>query len=166
MKSILIAVTAALFGTSVLAENTLLTGAGDATFYYDIHGGGTCGPANGISSYPETSGYAMCEWYNPNPKELKSYNTNNIVAMPNHLLNGNLDKFCGKKVVVTIDGHERDDLNLVIWDGCEACNANDGLDFSSSIFGNLFGAKRCGEGRIKGELKWKIVDHQVMPFHH
>ena len=152
------------FVTHTFAQNQLLSGAGDATFYYDINGGGTCGPANGISSYPETGGYCMCEWNNPSPKTLGSYNTNNIVAIPNQLLRNNLSKYCGKKVVVTIDGKERDDLNLFVWDGCEACNANDGLDFSSTTFGDLFGANRCPAGRIKGELSWKIVDEQVQPY--
>ena len=152
------------FATHAFAQSELLSGAGDATFYYDINGGGTCGPANGISSYPETEGFSMCEWNNPTPRTLGSYNTNNIVALPNQILNGNLSKYCGKKVVVTIDGKERDDLNLYIWDGCEACNANNGLDFSSTIFGDLFGEGRCGEGRIEGELSWKIVDEQVEPY--
>ena len=163
MRKAFTAITVLFLGAQTVAQD-LLTGAGDATFYYDINGGGTCGPANGISAYPETGGYCMCEGSNPNPRVLGDYGTNNIVAMPNSLLGGNLGTYCGKKVIVSVDGQERDDLDLFIWDGCEACNANDGLDFSSTIFGDLFGEDRCGEGRISGELSWRIVDEQVQPF--
>ena len=84
--------------------------------------------------------------------------------MPNQLLRANLAGYCGKRVVVTINGRRRDDLDLRIWDGCEACNANNGLDFSSSMFATLFGENRCAEGRIKGQMSWEIVDVQAMPF--
>ena len=164
MRRTLTTIAVLFLGAQTVAADDLLTGAGDATFYYDVNGAGTCGPANGISSYAETDGYGMCEWYNPNPRTLRDYGTNNIVAMPNQILGGNLATYCGKKVIVSIDGQERDDLNLFIWDGCEACNGNDGLDFSSTIFGDLFGEGRCGEGRIQGELSWRITDEQVQGF--
>jgi hypothetical protein len=161
MKRIAFTLLLALASTIQAAD--ILTGAGDATFYYDINGGGTCGPVNGINSFPETGGYCMCEGTNPNPHILSDYGTDNIVAMPNQLLGGNLAQYCGKKVIPSINGVAMD-LGLFIWDGCEACNANDGLDFSSTVFGELFGADRCAEGRISGELTWVITDEQVIPF--
>jgi len=165
MKASLIALAVLFMAVQAFGAHVLYQGRGDATFYYDITGVGPCGPANGIRSpFPENQGYAMCEWTSPNPKRLIQYGTNNIVAIPNQLLRPNIRKFCGKRVIVSVNGKERSDLRLVVWDGCEACNGNGGLDFSSTIFAKLFGQNRCAAGRIKGEITYKIVDEQVIPF--
>jgi hypothetical protein len=138
----------------------------DITFYYDINGAGPCGPVNGIASFSETNGYAACE-PSAGYQTLKERNTNNIVAIPVSLLSQNKASFCGKRVVATVNGVERNDLNLVIWDSCVANDArgNGGLDVSSTIFADLVGTDRCGEGRIKNELSWRIVDDQLIDWH-
>jgi len=142
------------------------TDSNDISFYYDVNGAGTCGPANGISSYPETTSYAMCE-PNAGYQTLKERNTNNIVAIPVSLLSRNKAAFCGKRVIATVNGIERADLKLAIWDGCVANDApgNGGLDVSSTTFADLVGSERCAEGRIKNELSWRIVDEQLIHWH-
>jgi hypothetical protein len=133
--------------------------------YYDINGAGTCGAAQGITNFGIEGGYTMCEPSdNTKAKTLGQRGTNNIVAMSNTILGANKAKYCGKKVVVTWEGKVRDDLNLFIWDGCEACNANDGLDFSSTIFGDIAGTANCGAGRIQNKMSWEIVDDTVLPY--
>lgn len=79
-------------------------------------------------------------------------------------LGPNKAKYCGKKVVVTYEGRRRDDLNLFIWDGCAACNANGGLDFSSTIFAEIAGADHCKDGRIENKMTWEIVDETILPY--
>lgn len=102
-----------------LSPRALTTLTGFGTLYYDINGGGTCGPANGWSSFPETQGYAMCEPWT-NPKTLAQRGTNRIVALPVSMMTGNLDKYCGKEVSATYNGRTID--GLIAWDGCAACD--------------------------------------------
>lgn len=157
--------TASAPGTS--SNNVLLTSVAgqtvDATMYYDINGAGTCGAAQGITNFGIEGGYTLCEPSDVSQaKTLKQRGTNNIVAMSNTILGANKAKYCGKKVVVTWEGKVRDDLDLFIWDGCEACNANDGLDFSSTIFGTI--TNDCAAGRIPDKMSWEIVDDTVLPY--
>ncbi|CAG8976324.1 hypothetical protein HYALB_00005731 [Hymenoscyphus albidus] len=135
----------------------------DATFYYDVHGGGTCGAVNGISAYAEVGGYTYCEPSDASQaKTLAQRGTNNIVAMPQNLITGNASKYCGKKVVVTWEGKKRTDLELFIWDSCASCTGDEGLDFSSTIFAQLAGEKNCAQGRIENKMTWEIVDETVL----
>jgi len=137
----------------------------DITFYFSSDGtGGKCGPANNIQFFPESNGYTSCE-PNSGYQTLRQRNNDNIVAIPISLMDK--AKYCGKRVIVTINGQERDDLPLVVWDSCSACGepGNGGLDFSSNTFAELVGVERCSEGRIKGEMSWRIVDEQIMDWH-
>lgn len=137
----------------------------DITFYFSSDGtGGKCGPANNIQSFPESNGYSACE-PNSGYQTLRQRNNDNIVAIPVSLMDKT--KYCGKRVIVTINGRERDDLDLVVWDSCFQCSepGNGGLDFSSNMFAELVGVERCSEGRIKGEMSWRIVDEQIMEWH-
>lgn len=74
---------------------------------------------NGWYSFAETNGYAMCE-PNAGYKTLAERGSNRVVAMPSEMLSGHLADYCGKEVKVTWNGRTVD--NLVIWDGCAACN--------------------------------------------
>lgn len=103
-----------------LSPRALLSNTGFGTLYYDVNGGGTCGPANGWSSFPETQGYAMCEPWT-GPKTLAQRGTNRIVALPVSMMSGNLDKYCGKEVTATYNGKTID--GLIAWDGCAACDS-------------------------------------------
>jgi len=154
-------------GTS--SKNVLLASVAgqaiDATFYYDMNGPGTCGASQGIKDFGIEGGYTFCEPSDVSKaKTLKQRGTNNIVAMPSSILAANPSKYCGKKVVVTWEGKKRDDLPLFIWDGCEKCNENDGLDFSSTVFGDIAGTANCGAGRIPNKMTWEIVDETLLPY--
>ncbi|RYE17624.1 MAG: hypothetical protein EOP45_15490, partial [Sphingobacteriaceae bacterium] len=86
----------------------------DASFYFSADGlGGICGKVNNVNYMPESDGFTSCE-PNTGYKTLRERNNDNIVAIPLNLMNKSL--YCGKKVIVTINGKERDDLELVIWD--------------------------------------------------
>ena len=103
-----------------LSPRALLSLTGFGTLYYDINGGGTCGPANGWSSFPETSRPAMCEPWQAT-KTLAQRGTNKIVALPVSMMSGNLDKYCGKEVTATYNG--KTISGLIAWDGCAACDS-------------------------------------------
>lgn len=137
----------------------------DISFYFSSDGtGGKCGPANNINFFPESNAFSSCE-PNSGYQTLRQRNNDNIVAIPISLMDK--AKYCGKRVIVTINGQERDDLPLVVWDNCLECGraGNGGLDFSSNMFAELVGVERCAEGRIKNELSWRIVDEQIMDWY-
>lgn len=64
----------------VKKQSPIFSGTGQATLYFDINGGGTCGAANGWTSFAETSGYAACE-PNSGYKTLAQRGSNRVVAM-------------------------------------------------------------------------------------
>ncbi|CAD6573642.1 MAG: hypothetical protein CYPHOPRED_005185 [Cyphobasidiales sp. Tagirdzhanova-0007] len=142
------------------ASVTIYSGSGQGTFYFDITGAGPCGAVNGLTSYPETNGYAMCE-PSSGYKTLAARGSNKVVAIPSGILTGNEAKYCGKAVSVTWNGNTVSDL--IVWDGCEACNGNSGLDFSSTVFAEVFGNSNCAAGRMDG-LTWEILDQQVWSY--
>lgn len=88
------------------------------------------------------------------------YETNYIVAIPRSLIAKNKSSYCGKMVRVYHKGRLIPRV-FVAWDGCVACDENGGIDFSSSAFAEIFGAERCKEGRISGEVSWEIIDRIV-----
>lgn len=137
--------------------SVLFSGGGLGTLYYDMNGGGTCGPINGWYSYAETGGYAMCE-PNSGYKTLAERGSNRVVAIPSNMLQGNQAKYCGKEISVTYNGNTVN--NLILWDGCAACNSNGGLDFSSTVFAEVFGENNCGAGKLGG-MTWEILDRQI-----
>jgi hypothetical protein len=64
---------------------------------------------------------------------------------------------------VSVDGKERTDLDLVVWDGFKD-QGDSGLRFSSTIYAELFGKRRCNQRRISGELSWRIVDEEIIRY--
>ncbi|KAM0753254.1 hypothetical protein T439DRAFT_323897 [Meredithblackwellia eburnea MCA 4105] len=124
----------------------------------------------------------MCE-PSSGAKTLRQRGSNNVVAVANKVLGANMD-YCGKKMVITNKAGKVFD-QFFIWDGCEACNSDGHMDFSStgrdllfywylgepnparpmlrtpSItfstgFGDIVGASRCAEGSIANEISWKV----------
>ncbi|OBT88433.1 hypothetical protein VE02_03293 [Pseudogymnoascus sp. 03VT05] len=103
---------------------------------------------------------------------LTEINSNYVVAMNNTLLGGDMAKYCGKKVVVSVNG-VASDLPLFIGDGCERCgtgpststtweaNGAPGLDFSYSVLNDLSG-NACADGHI--DISWEIVDETLYNF--
>lgn len=130
-----------------LSPRALLSLTGFGTLYYDINGGGTCGPANGWTHFAETGGFTMCEPWT-GPKTIAQRGTNRIVALPVSMMTGNLEKYCGKEVVAHYNG--KTVSGLIAWDGCAACDQGNGIDFSSSVFGELVGTDNCGAGKVQG----------------
>lgn len=106
-----------------LSPRALLSLTGFGTLYYDINGGGTCGPANGWSSFPESNGYTMCEPWT-GPKTISQRGSNRIVALPVSMMSGNLEKYCGKEVIAKYNG--KTISGLIAWDGCAACDGVSG----------------------------------------
>lgn len=82
----------------------------------------------GWTHFAETNGYGMCE-PNAGYKTLAQRGSNRVVAMPSNMLSGRQSEYCGKEVVVTFGGKTVD--NLILWDGCAACNANVSAHISS-----------------------------------
>merc|ERR1712093_104540 len=102
----------------------------------------------------------MCE-PNAGYKTLAQRGSNRVVAMPSELLSGHLAEYCGKEVKVTYNGKTVD--NLVIWDGCAACNGANGLDFSSTVFAEIFGEDNCSKGKIY-DMSWEITGTQLWEY--
>lgn len=101
-----------------ISPRALLSLTGFGTLYYDINGGGTCGPANGWSHFAETNGFTMCEPWT-GPKTIAQRGSNRIVALPVTMMQGNLQKYCGKEVIAHYNGKTVG--GLIAWDGCAAC---------------------------------------------
>lgn len=154
------------FAAAANAQATITSGAGFGTYYYDIEQIQACG-ANFLN---QNQGYVQCSYIKP--LSLKAMNTNYVVAMNHTELTGNLDKYCGKRVIVSVNG-VKSDLPLFIGDGCERCgtglvdnftwnsNGAPGLDFSYSVLGEL-SPQACFAGHI--DLTWEIVDDDLYRF--
>lgn len=138
---------------------------GTAGYYYDVNGGGTCGPSRRITKFPMTKHIPACEALGPNQsrRRLNEYETNNIVAIPARLFKHYKSDFCGKRIIVSINGKERTDLDLVVWDAYHD-NGDSGLRFSSTIYAELFGRNRCNQRIVSGELSWRIVDEEIIRY--
>lgn len=109
-----------------ISPRALLSLTGFGTLYYDINGGGTCGPANGWSSFPETNGFTMCEPWT-GPKTIAQRGSNRIVALPVSMMAANLKNYCGKEVIAHYNGKTVG--GLIAWDGCAACEGAVSLAF-------------------------------------
>ena len=72
----------------------------------------------------------MCE-PNAGYKTLAQRGSNRVVAMPSNMLSGRQSEYCGKEVVVTFGGKTVD--NLILWDGCAACNSNVSARISNEL---------------------------------
>lgn len=141
-------------------KNYIAAAHGIAGYYYDINGGGTCGAARGIKSFPMTKHIPKCEGVNSNRRRLNEYETNNIVAIPSRLFQRYKQFLCGKRIIVSVNGKERTDLNLVVWDGFND-QGDSGLRFSSTIFAELFGKNRCHQ---RPKISWRIVDDEIIRY--
>ena len=147
-------------------NNVIYEGIGDASFYYDINKNDLCTKIMKIKNYSELNGNTMCDTYNMTmkPPTLRNRNTNYIVAIPNNMLLNNRKKYCGKEIIVKTKNTQLTTKHkLIIWDGCKKCNDNGGLDFSGSVFVELFGNKSCSKGRLHN-IKWEIVNNQLLEF--
>ncbi|KFY27681.1 hypothetical protein V493_03371 [Pseudogymnoascus sp. VKM F-4281 (FW-2241)] len=163
----ILAAASLLFASRASAAETISKGSGFGTYYYDIAQVDACG----TSFSAQNQGTVMCSHTGVLP--LTEINSNNIVAMNNTELGADLAQYCGKKVVVSVDG-VKSDLPLFIGDGCQRCGSGDanaktwnaqgapGLDFSYSVLNELAGDSACNDGHI--EISWEIVDETLHQF--
>ncbi|CRG89969.1 hypothetical protein PISL3812_07009 [Talaromyces islandicus] len=149
------------------AADTIASGEGFGTYYYDIKQVDACG----TSFKYQNQGGVMCS--SQTLLSLDEMNTNYVVAMNNSQLGSDPSKYCGKKVVVTVNG-KKSDMPLFIGDGCQRCatgssesatwNAQGapGLDFSYSVLNELTGDSACDSGHAA--ISWEILDESIYDF--
>lgn len=153
-------------GHSVLAQEVLNSGTGFGTYYYDVQETQACG----TDFEYQNEGYVECSYYTA--LSLDQMNTDYVVAMNHSLLVEDLGYYCGKKVVVTVNGVQSD-LPLFIGDGCQRCgtgsansdvwnpNGAPGLDFSYTVL-NQLSSSACAAGHI--DISWEIVNETLYDF--
>lgn len=166
MKAQINLVTGLLLALGAQAKSTIYSGAGFGTYYYDIEQIQACG----ANFEYQNLGYVGCSNYLP--LSLNAVNSNYIVAMNNTQLRGNLALYCGKRVIVSVNGVPSS-LPLFIGDGCERCGTGSssntvwnptgapGLDFSYSVLSEL-SSTACAAGH--NSITWEIVDETLYNF--
>ncbi|KAH8700966.1 hypothetical protein BGW36DRAFT_261986, partial [Talaromyces proteolyticus] len=152
-------------GTS--GQSTIASGEGFGTYYYDIQQVDACG----TSFEYQNQGGVMCN--SQSLLSLDQMNTNYVVAMNNSDIRADPSKYCGKKVVVTVNG-QQSDMPLFIGDGCQRCATGSassdtwdaqgapGLDFSYSVLNELSGGSACDDGHVA--ISWEILDETIYDF--
>lgn len=155
-----------LFAVQASAANVINSGQGFGTYYYDIKQTKACN----ADFTNENKGNVECSF--SKALSLNQLNSNNVVAMNHTLLAGNLKKYCGKRVIVTVNG-KQSSTPFFIGDGCVRCatgsststhwNANGapGLDFSFSAL-NQLSSQACNAGHV--DISWEIVDETIHTF--
>ncbi|RJE23911.1 hypothetical protein PHISCL_03727 [Aspergillus sclerotialis] len=144
-----------LFALGTTASSVISKGEGVGTYYYDTKQVDACG----TSFKFQNMGGVMCS--SQTLLSLDKMDTEYVVAMSNADLGADPSKYCGKKVVVTVDG-KKSDMPLFIGDGCERCNGEPGLDFSYSVLNKLTGGDACNNG--KTQISWEILDDTIYNF--
>ncbi|KAH8691798.1 hypothetical protein BGW36DRAFT_304276 [Talaromyces proteolyticus] len=137
----------------VSASQIIYSGSGIGTYYYDIQNPYAC---NQDMSSMNTANDVAC-W----SKTLEDINSQYLVAMNVSELDTDRTKYCGKKVIVSVNG-VASNLPLFIGDGCERCATGPpGLDLSYSVANTLYSSV-CKYGHL--DLSWEVVDEIVQSF--
>lgn len=156
-----------LFALGASAQSVISSGQGFGTYYYDIDQVDACG----TTFEYQNQGGVMCS--SETLLSLDQMDTNYVVAMNNTQLGADPSKYCGKKVVVTVNG-QKSDLQLFIGDGCQRCGTGSstsdtwnaegapGLDFSYSVLDQLSGGSACNDGHMS--IEWEILDETIYNF--
>ena len=162
----IIAAAGLLFGLRANAQSTIYSGTGFGTYYYDVVEVEACG----TDFSAQNQGPVECSF--STALSLDQINSNYIVAMNHSQLVGDMALYCGKKVVVSVNG-VASDLPLFIGDGCARCGTGSsssdvwnadgapGLDFSYSVLSEL-SSSACTDGHIS--ITWEIVDETLYNF--
>ncbi|KAJ5318602.1 hypothetical protein N7476_005022 [Penicillium atrosanguineum] len=152
---------------SASAQSVIHSGKGFGTYYYDIEQVDACG----TNFEDPNSGGVMCS--SATLLSLDQMNTNYVVAMNNTQLGENPSLYCGKKVIVSING-QRSDMALFIGDGCQRCGVGSslstiwnaegapGLDFSYTVLSKLSEGSACSDGHVA--VSWEILDESIYDF--
>jgi hypothetical protein len=166
MKAQVIAAAGLLFALRAHGQDTIYSGTGFGTYYYDVEQVQACG----ADFSAQDTGQLECSL--TQVLTLDMVNSNYVVAMNHTQLVGDMATYCGKKVIVSVNG-QPSDLPLFIGDGCERCgtgsssstiwdpNGAPGLDFSYSVLSEL-SSSACAAGHI--DLSWEIVDETLYNF--
>ncbi|KAJ5380206.1 uncharacterized protein N7496_002634 [Penicillium cataractarum] len=156
-----------LFTLGASAQSVISSGQGFGTYYYDIDQVDACG----TTFEYQNQGGVMCS--SETLLSLNEMDTNYVVAMNNTQLRADPSQYCGKKVVVTVNG-QKSDLQLFIGDGCQRCGTGSstsdtwnsegapGLDFSYSVLDQLSGGSACNDGHVS--ISWEILDETIYNF--
>lgn len=167
MGASIIPVAGLLMVLGVYGQNTIYTGSGFGTYYYDVQQIDACG----TSFEYQNMGGVHCSL--ETTLSLTQINSNYLVAMNNTQLSSDMPLYCGKKVIVSING-QPSDLPLFIGDGCERCGTGSatatswdslgapGLDFSYEVLNELSRGAACADGHIN--ISWEIVDETLYDF--
>jgi hypothetical protein len=154
------------FALPALAQSTIASGTGFGTYYYDTEQVNACSNDFG----PQNQGPVECS--SATALSLDQIDSNYLVAMNHTQLIGDIASYCGKRVVVSVNGVPSS-LPLFIGDGCQRCgtgssasdvwdaNGAPGLDFSYSVLSEL-SSSACADGHIS--ISWEIVDDTLFNF--
>jgi hypothetical protein len=154
----------ALFA-KLAASSVIYSGSGYGTYYYDIQHPESCGQDLSVAN----TGNVECSQFIA--LNLNEINSNNLVAMNHSLIASNLAQYCGRQVVVSVNG-VASSTPFFIGDGCERCGTGSstgpwnpsgapGLDFSFSALSALNG-NACNAGYI--DISWQVLDTTLYNF--
>ena len=162
----LIAAAGLFYASRVYSQDTIYSGTGFGTYYYDVEQLNACGNDFG----PQNEGPVECSF--STALSLDQVNSQYLVAMNHSQLVGDIATYCGKRVIVSVNGVPSS-LPLFIGDGCQRCgtgssssdswdpNGAPGLDFSYSVLSEL-SSSACSDGHIS--ISWEIVDETLYNF--
>lgn len=166
MKPQIIPLVCLLYALPARAFVTIYEGAGFGTYYYDIEHVSSCGNNFAL----QNTGLVECS--QTKALSLGQIGSEYLVAMNHSQLAGNMTKYCGKRVLVSVNGVPSK-LPLFIGDGCQRCATGSassdvwdpygapGLDFSYSVLSNL-SVNACADGHV--HIDWEIVDDTLYDF--
>ena len=165
MRAQIFAVTS-LYALNYFAQAAIYSGTGFGTFYYNV------GQVHACSNDFTFQNEGLVECSLSTALSLDQINSEYLVAMNHSQLIGDMAMYCGKRVIVSVNGVPSS-LPLFIGDGCQRCgtgspsstvwdpNGAPGLDFSYSVLSEL-SANACIDGHIP--ISWEIVDETLYNF--
>lgn len=157
---------ALLLAPSALAQDVLFSGNGFGTYYYDVFDMDGC--ATGYQGMEKQPVECSLEEF----LALETINSDYLVAMNHTQLAADMGKWCGKRVIVSVNGVPSS-MPFFIGDGCGRCSEGSadqatwdpagapGLDFSFAAL-NQLNSEACAKGHI--DISWEIVDEQIYNF--
>lgn len=145
--------TLASIATACTAKDLIANGIGKASYSYDIQNPVRCG----VDLTNRNNGPLVCGLDRLTPNQV---NSSYIVAMNDTELRGNLERYCGKRVIIKVDGKASPE-RFFIGDGCQACATSPILALSYSAVEQL-NPNICYEGLT--DISWEILDEDVYPF--
>jgi hypothetical protein len=160
MKTVSASAAVLLFALSAKAQDVIYSGTGFGTYYYDVEEVQACG----TDFSNQNLGDVECNLQTG--LTLDQINSDYLVAMNHTQLVGDMALYCGRKVIVTVNG-VTSDLPLFIGDGCQRCGTGSststvwnptgapGLDFSYSVLSQL-NSEACDAGHI--DISWQITN--------